>query len=116
LTFNKLNLLNTLVQPLTGCEGSTIYYPNTHQLFYTGLADTSYTRKNLSLYISEDNGENWRFIKTIFQGPSAYSSLIILRDQSIGLLYEWANQTDVVFQSDYISFIIVYNQTKKEFF
>jgi sialidase-1 len=45
-------------------------------------------RSNLSLYVSEDNGENWTFIKTIWEGPSAYSSLAILNDQSIGVLYE----------------------------
>ncbi|CAF4950971.1 unnamed protein product [Rotaria sp. Silwood1] len=113
ITFNKVIVLNTLVQPLTGCQGSTIYHKNTHQIFYTGLAETSIIRSNLSLYISQDNGENWTYIKTIYQGSSSYSSLTIMNDESIGLLYEWANKTDVIFQPDYMTFTIVYNQTKK---
>jgi sialidase-1 len=87
ITFNKVKVLNTLVQPLHGCEGSTIYHQNTRQLFYTGPANIS-MRNNLSLYTSKDNGENWTFIKMIWEGPAAYSSLIILNDQSIGALYE----------------------------
>jgi sialidase-1 len=116
ITFNKINVLNTLEQPLTGCQGSTIYHENTRQLFYSGLAETSFIRTNLSLHISNDNGENWRYIKTIYPGSSAYSSLTIMNDQSIGLLYEWANNTDFVFLPDYITFTIVYNQTQKKGF
>jgi sialidase-1 len=46
ITFNKVKVLNTLIQPLHGCEGSTIYHQNTRQLFYSGIADTS-VRHNL---------------------------------------------------------------------
>ncbi|CAF4148827.1 unnamed protein product, partial [Adineta steineri] len=88
ITFNKVKVLNTLVQPLHGCEGSTIYHKNTGQLFYTGLAEISTTRTNLSLHMSHDNGEHWTYIKTICPGSSGYSSMTILNDQSIGLLYE----------------------------
>lgn len=113
ITFKKVFLLNTLVQPLTGCEGSTVYNVNSQQMFYTGLAETSFIRSNLSLYISHDNGENWTYIKTIYQGSSSYSSLTLMNDQSIGLLYEWANKTDRIFIPDYMTFTVVYNQTKK---
>ena len=109
LTFNRIKLLKTLVQPLTGCEGSMVYHQKTQQLFYTGLAETSYIRTNLSLYTSADQGENWTFVKTIYPGSSSYSSLTIMNDQSIGLLYEWANHTDLIFQPDYMTFTIVYS-------
>ena len=107
ITFHKTKVLNTLVQPLTGCQGSTIYHQNTQQLFYTGLGETSFIRSNLSLYTSKDNGENWNFIKIIYPGSSSYSSLTILNDQSIGLLYEWANKSDPIFLPDYITFTII---------
>jgi len=111
LTFNKIKVLNTLVQPPHGCEGSTLYHQNTRQLFYSGLANNS-TRTNISLYISKDNGENWSFIKTIFEGPSAYSSLTILSDQSVGVLFEGGNNTPY----DSLRFTIVYNGTEKKFY
>jgi len=116
ITFNKVNVLHTLVQPLTGCQGSTVYHQNSRQLFYTGLAETSIIRSNLSLFISKDNGENWTYIKTIWKGSSAYSSLTIMNDQSIGLLYEWANRSDLIFLPDHMTFTIVYNETEKKFF
>ncbi|CAF0755347.1 unnamed protein product [Adineta ricciae] len=112
ITFNRVKVLKTLVQPLTGCQGSTIYDANTRQLFYSGLAETSYIRSNLSLYISDDNGESWTYMKTIFPGSSAYSSLTMMNDGSIGLLYEWAKKSDRVFQPDYMTFTVVYNQSK----
>ena len=111
LNFQKVRVLNTLVQPLTGCQGSTLFHPRSRQLFYTGLAETSYVRTNLSLYTSDNNGEDWTYRKTIFPGSSSYSSLSMLKDQSVGLLYEWANKTDFVFQPDYMTFTIVYNST-----
>ncbi|CAF3188942.1 unnamed protein product [Rotaria sp. Silwood2] len=110
IIFNKIVLLNTLVQSLFGCEGSTIYHVKTNQLFYSGLAETSIIRTNLSLYISLDNGENWSYIKSICSGPSGYSSLTLMHDQSIGVLYEKGGTTS---GPDSLTFTIVYNQTEK---
>ena len=45
-------------------------------------------RKNLTLRISYDNGRTWSHSKVIDAGPSAYSEMTILRDGSIGILYE----------------------------
>ncbi|CAF1588405.1 unnamed protein product [Didymodactylos carnosus] len=108
ITFSKVNLINNLVQPLTGCQGSMIRHPRTNELFYSGLADINIIRRNLTLYKSNDNGLNWTFLKLIYEQSSAYSSLTILPDQSIGLLYEWANKTDLIFQPDYITFTVVW--------
>ncbi|CAF0728574.1 unnamed protein product [Adineta steineri] len=108
ITFNKVKVLNTLVQPLHGCEGSTIYHKNTGQLFYTGLAEISTTRANLSLHMSHDNGEHWTYIKTICPDSSGYSSMTILNDQSIGLLYE---KGSIMGGPASLTFTIIYNQT-----
>jgi hypothetical protein len=56
------------VQPLRGYEGSTMYHRNSRQLFYSGVAETT-SRSNLSLHISNHNGENSKYIKTIWPGP-----------------------------------------------
>ncbi|CAF1444302.1 unnamed protein product [Rotaria magnacalcarata] len=88
ITFKKIVLLNTLVQPVHGCEGSTNYNQKTNQLFYSGLTETSTIRTNLLLHISTDNGESWFYVKSICSGPSAYSSLTLMHNQSIGVLYE----------------------------
>lgn len=107
LTFHNVTILNGLVQPLHGCEGSTTYHQNTRQLFYSGVHDTS-TRHNLSLHIRNDNGGNWKFIKTIWSGPSAYSSLTTLNDQSVAVLYEAGSTRPY----ETITLSIVYNYTE----
>ena len=45
-------------------------------------------RKNLAVRISYDEGLTWSDGRVIDPGPSAYSSLSILKDGSIGVLYE----------------------------
>tara|TARA_R110002095_G_scaffold97122_2_gene85154 strand:- start:195867 stop:197480 length:1614 start_codon:yes stop_codon:yes gene_type:complete len=45
-------------------------------------------RKNLAVRISYDGGLTWSAGKVIDNGPSAYSSMTILKDGSIGVLYE----------------------------
>ncbi|CAF2084867.1 unnamed protein product [Rotaria magnacalcarata] len=69
-------------------DGSTNYNQKTNQLFYSGLTETSTIRTNLLLHISTDNGESWFYVKSICSGPSAYSSLTLMHNQSIGVLYE----------------------------
>jgi sialidase-1 len=88
-----------------------MYHQSSRQLFYSGIAETT-MRTNLSLYISNDNGENWTYRKTIWSGPSAYSSLTTLNDQSIGVLFEGGNVTPY----DSLIFTIVYNETEKNYY
>ena len=37
---------------------------------------------------SYDEGTTWPVSRLIYDGPSAYSCLVVLRDRTIGLLYE----------------------------
>lgn len=45
-------------------------------------------RKNVSVYVSYDEGQTWPVGKTICAGPSAYSALTILPDGTIGAYVE----------------------------
>ena len=46
-------------------------------------------RTNLTVRLSDDDGQSWKVSREIHSGPGAYSSLAILADGStIGLLYE----------------------------
>ncbi len=75
-------------------------------------------RYNMTLHVSSDEGRSWRYVKTIdkgtnnptlltVKGPSAYSSLVVLPDMSIGLLYEWSKELTSVFVPDHISFKVI---------
>jgi hypothetical protein len=46
------------------------------------------SRKNVSVLLSYDEGETWPVKRTIYPDASAYSSLCILPDGSIGMYYE----------------------------
>ena len=45
-------------------------------------------RVNLTVRLSYDEGKSWSVNKSLYQGPSAYSCLVVLPDGDIGCLYE----------------------------
>ena len=110
LTFEPHFILKGLSQPLEGCQGSTIPHPDTGTLYYSGPIVPLPTplRYNMSIFTSEDNGTTWTSRAVIHPGSSSYSSLSVLGDgHSIGLLYEWANKTKIIFDPDYFSFVVI---------
>ena len=42
----------------------------------------------MTVRLSYDECKTWQYAKTIYRGPSAYSCLTILSDNTIGCLYE----------------------------
>jgi len=45
-------------------------------------------RENMMIKTSYDEGKTWRYGKVLYTGPSGYSSMTVLPDGSIGMLYE----------------------------
>lgn len=45
-------------------------------------------RERMTVRVSYDEGTTWPVSRVIYEGPSAYSCLVVLRDRTIGLLYE----------------------------
>jgi sialidase-1 len=52
----------------------------------------SLKRENLTVRISEDDGHVWRRSRVIHRGPAGYSTVIPLRDGTLGVLYERGNK------------------------
>lgn len=52
------------------------------------LPESTTTRENVTVYLSEDDGETWPIKKRLVDGYSAYSSLTVLPDGIIGALVE----------------------------
>lgn len=52
------------------------------------LPESTTTRENVTVYLSEDDGETWPIKKRLVDGYSAYSSLTVLSDGTIGALVE----------------------------
>ncbi len=55
-------------------------------IFCNAASNTN--RENLAARISYDGGESWSAGRVLDSGPSAYSEIAILRDGSMGVLYE----------------------------
>jgi hypothetical protein len=57
------------------------------RLLFSIAADPS-VRRNLTIFLSYDEGATWPVSRTIYTGLSAYSSLTVLDDGTIGCFYE----------------------------
>jgi hypothetical protein len=83
-----------LVEP--GVNGDVLRYSSvsedrdTNRILFS-IASHPSERRNLSVFVSYDEGRTWPVQKVIFSGPAAYSALCRLDDGSIGLLYENGN-------------------------
>jgi sialidase-1 len=78
-----------LIEPL--CQASLLRYSfadeGESRLLFSNPAVT-YSKANLTLRISYDEGSTWSSGKTIYRGHSANSDLVALVDNTIGLVYE----------------------------
>jgi sialidase-1 len=76
----------TLTDPV--CQGSLLNATinNAHVLFFANAAST--TRTKMTIKMSTDQGVSWNKKKLVFEGPSAYSDLVLLSQTKVGLLYE----------------------------
>ena len=48
----------------------------------------SAVRERMTVRLSYDEGDSWPISRVVHEGPAAYSSLVVLPDRSIGLLFE----------------------------
>jgi sialidase-1 len=79
----------TLVEPM--CQASLVRIrPEDRadrRLLFANPA-TPNRRERLTVRLSPDDGASWPLARVLDLGPSAYSSIAVLPDRSIGLLYE----------------------------
>lgn len=83
LTFSPLALDETLIEPV--CQASMIVDSKGRVIFSNPAATT---RSRMTIRMSSDGGRTWAASQVMHEGPSAYSSLAMLRGNAIGLLYE----------------------------
>lgn len=89
-----------LIDP--GSNASIIRYTSTdegyakNRLLFAN-AKSAEDRKNLTVRLSYDEGKTWTEGKTIYAGSAAYSSLTVLDNGDIGVLFEKDDYTENVF-------------------
>lgn len=69
------------------CQGSMVISDtDPYQVFFANAASTE--RTNMTIKLSIDGGVSWASQKLIHPGPSAYSDLVMISENEIGILYE----------------------------
>ncbi|WP_242202081.1 sialidase family protein [Aestuariivivens insulae] len=91
-----------LIDP--ACNASIIRYSSIEDgyqknriLFSNAKSDKG--RTNLTVRVSYDEGKTWTEGKTIYEGPSGYSSLTVLKNGDIGVFFEKDEYTENAFVS-----------------
>jgi hypothetical protein len=91
----------TLIDPV--CQGNILRYTSTldgydkNRILFSNPASST-GRVDGALRISYDEGATWAYSKLYQSGPSAYSSLAILPNGKIGVLYEPNNSGKITFK------------------
>lgn len=70
------------------CQASILHamINNEHSLFFSNAASSS--RINMTIKKSSDNGTTWPYSYVVNSGPSAYSDIVMVSENEIGILYE----------------------------
>jgi sialidase-1 len=84
LTWSAVGHDPMLIEPI--CQASIIRHPKSDVTLFSNPA--SLKREKLTVRLSRDDGRTWPVAKVIHEKAAAYSSLGVLNDGSIGLLYE----------------------------
>ena len=82
--------------PEPTCQGSLLRLDD-HTIAFLNPAGPK--RANGTLRLTHDDGRTWASSRLAFPGPFAYSSMALLKDGRIGVLYEPASNTVVKFRA-----------------
>lgn len=96
-TWSSLQDARDLLDPQ--CQGSTIALPEnegTARLLYCGPRHETERRCGTILQ-SLDDGASWEPVAVVDEGPFAYSSMCLLPDAQVGVLYERGNYEALTF-------------------
>jgi sialidase-1 len=69
-----------------GIQGSVLVLSDGRLLLSTPVNPTS--RRELTVFVSDDSGESWRAALVVHPGMAGYSDLVLRPDGSIGIFYE----------------------------
>lgn len=101
LSWSALFFHPTLIEPICQASMQAFQTGGKSRLVFSNPASQD-ERVNMTLRMSEDDGESWPRSLVLHEGPSAYSDLIDLPEERIGCLYECGKTSPyegIVFQT-----------------
>lgn len=105
LSFGQPVLVPTLQQTIEGCEGSIVRDPNTALLYFSNPNSDMVIRRNMTVFVSSNEGSSWEVLANADRGAVSYSALQYLPgSKGLGLLYERSDEMKIVFEPDEIVF------------
>lgn len=79
------------------CEGSMIAYKGNTLLFSN--PGNRQARRDLTVSISRDGGHTWPKHTLLLEGPAAYSDLVLLKGDKLGILWERGSDDGIYFMA-----------------
>ena len=93
LSWSDVQYAPELIEPI--CQGSilnvTIKGKLTEKLLFSNPASID-KREKMTIRLSADSGKSWDSALLIHNGPTAYSDMVMISDQQIGLFYEYGEK------------------------
>ena len=100
-TWTPAALDSTLIEPV--CQASLLRYSWPTEAYPKGILlfsnPASHQREKMTIKASFDEGVTWAAEHEVYEGSSAYSSLVNLADGRIGLLFERNDYSEIVLWS-----------------
>jgi len=93
VTFAPMQQVAALVDPVCNAGLARYRHGGRDLLLFTNAA--SVRRENVTIKVSADGGRTWSAGRALHPGPGAYSTVIPLRDGTIGVMYECGEKTPV---------------------
>ena len=112
LTFPISRAIPELREPIDGCEGSMIVLKD-GTLVYSGPATYGILRVNMTIFKSLDGGMSWNMWRQIDSGNAGYSSMSVLPNGSVAILYESSKEENIVMLPDRIVFYAMQRNTSR---
>ena len=93
-TFSPMDHDPTLIDPICNAGITRYMRKGKNILIFTNAADSA-KRQRLTVRLSYDSGKTWPVSRVIQLGPAAYSTVIVLRDGRIGVLFEQGEKSSI---------------------
>ncbi|WP_346237054.1 sialidase family protein [Niabella insulamsoli] len=85
-TWSDIRIRPDLVDPK--CQASMLSFKTSKGWTLLQANAAAETRSNMALKASRDNGQTWRTLATVFKGKAAYSDMVRVDENRVGIIFE----------------------------